>query len=165
MTIIAYDGKTVATDRQATDNGLRQYAKKLFKMDDGTVIAISGDMSLSIALKDWYVAGKPEDKCPCSREKDKFGYIIVFKPDGTVEEYENCDTPIEVIDPFMAWGSGRNYAIAAMGLGKTAEEAVLEASRYDVFCGMGVDVVDLSHTITENKIALCLYKLKRSLNK
>lgn len=139
MTIIAYDGKTVASDRQMTDNGLKSAAQKIFKLEDGTVIAVVGDFALSLAMKDWYIAGRPEGKCPCNHDKNNYGSIVVFKPDGTIEEYENYETPVQIIDPFMAWGSGRNYAMTALALGKSAEEAVKLACQFDVFCGMGFD--------------------------
>ena len=144
MTVIAYDGRSVAADRQSTNNGLRNEAQKLFKLESGAVVAVTGDYSLSLELKDWFAAGCQQGKCPCSRDKDNFGKIVVFNIDGRVFEYENCAQPIEVLDRFKAWGCGRDYAIAAMDLGKSAKEAVLLASKYDAFCGLGVDVVDLS---------------------
>jgi ATP-dependent protease HslVU (ClpYQ) peptidase subunit len=48
-----------------------------------------------------------------------------------------------VEDPFMAWGSGRDFALGAMAMGATAREAVAVACRFNVYCGNGIDAFDL----------------------
>lgn len=44
---------------------------------------------------------------------------------------------LELPDKHFAIGSGMNFAIAAMSLGKTPQEAVLVASKHDIATGMG----------------------------
>lgn len=43
--------------------------------------------------------------------------------------------------PFWAAGSGADYAMGAMAAGKDAKEAVEIACRFDINCGLGVDVL------------------------
>ena len=114
MTVIAYDGKSVAADRMSVSNGLAREAKKLFKLEDGTVIAVTGDHPLSLELMSWYANGRQEGKCPCNRDKDNYGSIVVFDANGKVWYYENCAQPFEILDKFTAWGCGRDYAVAAL---------------------------------------------------
>lgn len=48
-----------------------------------------------------------------------------------------------VREKFVADGSGRDFALSAMHLGKSAREAVAFAARFDVYTGGGVDAFDL----------------------
>ena len=56
--------------------------------------------------------------------------------------YEQTPNPFVVEDKQWAIGSGRDYAIAAMHLGRTAAEAVAVACLFDVSCGMGIDTME-----------------------
>ena len=47
----------------------------------------------------------------------------------------------KVEDQFAAWGSGRDFALTAMHLGKSAREAVEIACLFENGCGNGVDVL------------------------
>jgi ATP-dependent protease HslVU (ClpYQ) peptidase subunit len=49
--------------------------------------------------------------------------------------------PVE--DPFIAFGAGRDYAMAAMHLGCDAHRAVEVACVFDTGCGMGIDTLEL----------------------
>ena len=44
-------------------------------------------------------------------------------------------------DKFIAFGAGRDYALTAMFLGKSAIEAVQVAIQLDTSCGMGIDTL------------------------
>jgi hypothetical protein len=57
--------------------------------------------------------------------------------------YEQDCLPYEIEDKKYAIGSGRDFAIGAMEMGASAEEAVLVASKYEVSCGNSVDILDL----------------------
>jgi ATP-dependent protease HslVU (ClpYQ) peptidase subunit len=66
--------------------------------------------------------------------------------DGIVHGYSGDDGPHSMIyeDKFIAWGAGRDYALAAMHLGKNSREAVEVACALDNTCGMGIDILELS---------------------
>jgi hypothetical protein len=59
-------------------------------------------------------------------------------PDGTIWMH-NRETRWKAEDDFVAVGSGRDYAMAAMALGHTARVGVEIASRFDPGTGNGVD--------------------------
>jgi hypothetical protein len=89
----------------------------------------------------WYEAGAdPADFPKCQEDKDDWARLIVVA-DGRVMVYERHPIAFPVEDPFMAWGSGRDYAMGAMARGATAREAVEIAMRFDHHCGMGIDEV------------------------
>jgi len=70
---------------------------------------------------------------------------MVIRPGGEVREYAgNGGGHYErVEDAFCAMGGGRDYALAAMFLGKSALEAVQVACALDITCGKGIDVLEL----------------------
>ncbi len=94
-------------------------------------------------LVDWYNNGADPAKYPNrQRDKDDWGSFIVIKPDG-IYSYEQSPTPVKLEDKNVACGSGRDFAITAMHLGKTAIEAVEIACLFDTGCGNGIDWMTL----------------------
>lgn len=94
----------------------------------------------------WVKAGYPPDKFPKLQEdKDDYSTFLVLDKDG-IRLYEYGPEPIRFEDKQYATGSGRDFALAAMYLGKTAKEAVEIASLFDTDCGNGVDVMTLEIT-------------------
>jgi hypothetical protein len=139
MTVIAWDGHTLATDKQATNSGLRFTVTKSVKLESGEVLAWTGNMDTGQMIANWYKDGADAAKWPeCQKDKDDWSRLIVVK-DGKVFVYEQRPVAMEFQDKFMAWGSGRDYAIGAMAKGASAIEAVHIAMRFDNGCGCGVD--------------------------
>lgn len=110
------------------------------------------------------------DKCYIgfSGSADKWGEIVVWFQDPEASPPPKCKNSIEFLmltdkkkiyhstnlknwmelpDKFFAVGSGMQYALAAMSLGKTPKEAVEVASKHDVSTGMGV----LEYTFDKEK--------------
>ena len=140
MTTIAWDGKTLAADRQAhhgTSN--TKYERKKLSVLDGKAIAGAGRASLNDAMTNWITCGGDlPDAC-----KEGEYTVVVAKGENNCEVYEGV--PIPLVIPAgvkLAWGSGAQAAMAAMECGKNAEEAIQIASRVDLDTGMGYD----SHT-------------------
>ncbi len=141
MTVIAWDGKTLAADRQCTDGNIVSECTKIFKVD-GAAIAFCGRDSAIIELLDWYTSGCNPEEWPKFQKPDNFTTMIVAL-DGKCFEYEERHTSRPIEGNFMAWGSGRNFAVAAMDLGKSASEAVAVASKHCCYSGMGIDAFDV----------------------
>lgn len=101
---------------------------------------MSGTSNHTEALKRWYESGANPERWPKFQEdEDKASCLIVMTAQG-VGAYGTQPYAIhEVGRAFTAWGSGRDFAIAAMACGKSAVEAVQLASQFDVNTGMGVD--------------------------
>ena len=84
------------------------------------------------------------------RDKDETANFLVVYADGRVHEYGRSHIPDILEDEFVAIGSGRDFALAAMHLGQSAVEAVGLACRLDANCGLGVD--EMTHEKTEPPI-------------
>lgn len=137
MSVIAWDGETLAADRQATEDGVKTSCVKIFKVRrTGDVIGSVGDFDIGTSLENWYKSGADPKKFP-KRKADGSKLIVVTKA-GAVLEYEGTPTPHRITAPFVAWGAGREIAIGAMAMGADAKKAVLVASEHRSDCGMGI---------------------------
>jgi ATP-dependent protease HslVU (ClpYQ) peptidase subunit len=140
MTVIAWDGKTLAADKQFTSAGLRRTGCKLFRLRDG-IVGIEGRTSDALSLLAWLRGNREPTNFPESCKGDDAPAVLGII-NGTIQYWNGSPYPVTYDEPFTATGSGRDYAIAAMHCGKTAAEAVEIASVYDNGCGMGVDTLD-----------------------
>lgn len=143
MSTIAYDGKILASDRQATGGGTIYTAKKIFK-EAKYILGFVGSLDQGMELREWYRNGAKLDNYPKFQEnKDEFTTLIVAKKDLVVY-YQNQPYPIPVLDKFTAWGSGGDFAMAAMEMGADAKRAVEVACKFDAFSGQGVEAYEIS---------------------
>lgn len=139
MTILAWDGITLAADKRAISDGLSCTVTKIMRLSDGRLFGGCGDLSFCLAMKDWIEQGSKFETFPAAqRDKDDWQGCVLVDEHG-LGVFERTPSLIRFEDPFYACGSGRDYALAAMHLGKSAEEAVKIASLFEVGCGNGVD--------------------------
>jgi len=136
MSIIAWDGKIVAADKQATEGDIRSLCRKLERIR-GAIVATVGDVSHSTKLIKWYRAKGSEADFPKYSAKED-AMLIVFNDNGQVYEYGATGGKFLITDPFMAWGTGKDLALGAMAMGANAKKAAQIACKYNVTCGMGV---------------------------
>lgn len=142
MTVIAFDGKTVAADKQATFNGFRHTVTKIERHGD-MIFGCSGELAQGKEMFQWIMAGCDPATFPKSqRDRDDWATVMVVQG-GKVRVYERTPYPFEIEDPVYAIGSGREIAMTAMFLGFDARRAVAVACKLDTGCGMGVDAIDL----------------------
>ena len=135
MTVLAWDGKLLAADRQATFGGTAVPYTKIFHHNE-ELIGVVGEIQECLVFLEWYKNGHNNPK-PIFKEG--FGAYIV--KDGKLWKYEHFLMPILMDMPFWAGGCGADYAMGAMAAGKDAKEAVEIACRFDINCGLGVDVL------------------------
>lgn len=140
MTVVAWDGKTLAVDRQATSGGLISEHTKIIKLKDGEVLAFWGHINEYALITSWYVNGAIESEFP--KLSDQIGMLVV-SPEGAAVEYEANPAPIEIEVSFYAWGQGRELAMGAMAAGADAIQAVRIANQHSAYCGCGIDAWDL----------------------
>ena len=149
MTVIAWDGKTLAADKRATyGNGARTVTKirkiRAPGSDAWVLAAIAGDGAIGEEVLAWLVSGADPAKYPAlQRDKDRGASVMLVYGPGVVHEYTASPHPLIYEDALVAIGCGRDFAIAAMHCGKTAREAVEIACLYDTGCGNGVDTLAL----------------------
>lgn len=143
MSVIAWDGKSIVADKMASLCGMQSKVTKLFKLNDGKIGGVVGDLAQGLVLVEWYNNGRDEKSWPAFQKDDDFTYLIVADSDGVVF-YEQQPIAIKVEDEFHAWGSGCGYAMAAMYMGADAKKAVEVACHFDSYCGNGIDEFILS---------------------
>ena len=116
MTTIVYRDGTLAADT---------------RMIQGT--AIIGNISKIVrrhaAAQRWFLDGEEGD--PPVEDETK---ALVIDPRGKVEMFE-ADGTIEWRAPYLAIGSGKEFALGAMFMGATAQEAVRAAMQFDPYSG------------------------------
>ena len=136
MSIVAWDGTTLAADKMAICSGAMLPATKIKRAGD-IVLAWTGGLSFGIALADWYIRGADRRDWPEFQKTDDWCRLIVF--DKEIFFFEQSPYAIPVEGSFYAWGSGRDFALASLYLGNTAVKAVAVASALCDSCGLGVD--------------------------
>lgn len=144
MTVVAWDGRYIAADKQSTCAGLKTTVTKLRRLlPSKEVLACTGDFDSALMMMDWYEHGaKPSEWPACQADKEAWTRLIVATAAG-VKVYERQPVAMHVHEKYMAWGSGRDYAIGAMAFGADAEHAISIACHFDAGCGMGFDIMDL----------------------
>ena len=140
MSIIAWDGKSLAADKRACIGTLIATTTKIFRVGDA-LVGYAGEADGGEELLAWFRAADPEKFPESQRDKQSWTGLLVVWPDGHIWKYECTPHPIKFPPQHFAIGSGRELALMAMRLGKTAPEAVLLASEFDSGCGNGVDVL------------------------
>lgn len=143
MTVIAWDGKTLAADKLAVNGVTKTTVTKIHRVG-GELVGYVGELTAGLELFGWYEAGAvPADFPQSVRDAKGGGSLVVVRSDRTVWKYEGCPMSFRLEGPFCAFGSGDESALIAMDCGKTAKEAVLIASKYNIYCGNGVDTLTL----------------------
>jgi hypothetical protein len=156
MSVVVWDGKTLAADRQGDSGGTAFTIKKLFKLKGGEIVAFVGAYCNGLMVLEWYEAGAKKEEWPDCQKTDDWVTFIVAS-DKECFYYQRSPTPISVMDKFRAWGSGEDIALGAMEMGANAIKAVAVASKYDSLCGRGCD--------SEEAIGVKKYPKKYDLSK
>lgn len=138
MTTIAWDGRTLAGDRLVVQGtAVFGQARKVHRLPDGRLLGVAGPLAAFGAVMLWLRDGgdRPKD-WPEQME------VIEVLPSGHVRSHEAMGVIAMERGP-QVLGSGGKFALAAMALGKTAEEAVRLAARLDTCTGSRIDVLAL----------------------
>jgi hypothetical protein len=144
MTVIAFDGKTVAADRQATVGNRIDHVTKIRRFGS-KVLGYNGDADAGVAMVAWYMAGANPEHFPNKGGKanDNTAWLTVFEHGRHVQEYQLQPVPIIIESLPYATGSGCMVARGAMAAGVDARRAVEIASEVCTDCGGGVDALEL----------------------
>lgn len=149
MTTCVWNGKQVAADSLGEHNCLKMHNTKIY-MNERVIFAGAGnrswlqkhwqlikDMDLADILEVGYPAFNKEDNCPAG--------IIVGRHAPMHAWFLTESVWTKITRPYHAIGSGRDFALAAMRLGKSAREAVEIAAEFDIYTGGNIDVVDIEY--------------------
>lgn len=141
MSVIAWDGHTLAADKRASMGSTIYTTTKIFRVK-GCLVGHTGQLVFGQQMLAWFEAGENiPDFPPSQRDKDDWAALLVVRPSGKLQIYERVPYPSTYENKLFAIGSGADYALAAMHCGKTAAEAVGLASRLDSNCGNGLDIL------------------------
>ncbi len=144
MTVVAWDGKTLAADKLVTFGSTRGTVTKIFR-HGGELLAITGDVSIGQELLAWYRDGAvPAEYPPSNRDPSKGASLICILPSGKVWKYESSPHPFMLEGKFAAFGCADEMALVAMECGKSAREAIEVVCKFNIHCGNGVDVLELA---------------------
>lgn len=141
MTTIAWDGTTLAADTRSVCDCVPVRVSKLFRVDH-LVYAGVGNLAECHVIAQWLAAGSPASDRPSCEDDGRCGIVVDLrtgKASRLIGKAKVIQIPIH--EPFEAMGSGSQFAMAAMALGKTAAEAVKLAMRFDVFTGGPIESV------------------------
>lgn len=148
MTVIVWDGKILAADKQATEGGVKRKVTKIKRVAKGKfkgwLMGGSGPCAQANAMMMWFEAGAKEDKFPHLQEDDELGAVLtVISPTKDVMRFEYTPVPIVFEEAVFATGSGRDVAYGALAMGADARRAVAVACDFMSDCGMGIDYLEL----------------------
>ena len=148
MTVIAWDGKTLATDRMANDGSQKWESSKAWYSkrykEDECIITGTGLLAHIIQMKAWYIQGGDVDSfrdLPCNRVAYSTSQLIVVRREG-LYVFEGHH-PVLRKEEFCAFGDGKEIAMGALAMGATAKQAVLICNDFSLHCGKGVELFSL----------------------
>lgn len=149
MTSIAFDGSTLAADSLITDGSMRAgYMNKIIKLLNGGYVTGCGSAHGAQLVADW-MNGLRE--APSDKQMEDITVLHIdingkgWFYDGTV----SAAIPAGKKD---AAGSGAPYAKVAMEMGASAEQAVRQAMKFDVFSGGKINVVQIQKLPKQKKV-------------
>lgn len=143
MTVIVFDGVTMAADKLAVSGTGRTTVSKIFRFGT-SLIGLSGNMSVAMELMAWFCSGVHAEDFPASARDDANGVcMLVVQKDGVIFCFERTPFPYRIHDKKCAIGCGAEMAMVALDLGSTAVKAVEAVSRHNINCGNGVDALNL----------------------
>jgi hypothetical protein len=141
MTCIAFDGKTLAADKLATSGGgIGRAVTKIWR-HGSALLAITGGFDVGVELREWWKAGADPLLFP-AKAREEVATLIVITADA-INTFNSGPYPMRIEAGRAAFGSGRDYAEAAMYLGQSAAAAVGVACVFQTDCGNGVDTLTL----------------------
>lgn len=140
MTTIAYRDGILAGDTLIADEEVRfpGHARKVFRLRDGSLLGLCGDLAQIQAFMGWLRKGTPGE-CPPFDKSD----AMIVRPDRVLIFCEGGRFSTLSGMPYVALGSGRLLALGCLWHGGTAVEAVRAGIAHDIASGGKVHTVRL----------------------
>lgn len=143
MSVIVFDGRYLAADRRCVSDGVTQTVAKIGELEKPrgcfNAWGVTGDFAFGMAIREWWLARRKNDDFP-KPYKDAYARFFVFAP-GLVREFAAQPNHVDIKTNAFAAGSGRDFALMALHLGKSVKEAVKLTSELTIDCGNGVDAI------------------------
>lgn len=150
MTTIAWDGNTLAVDRQCSWGCTKTPQTKIGQFIEGPykncIFASCGEAEYVPELIHWFETLNADPNLYPATQKDSDktqACFMVIGPNKEIWEFGQSAFPLLVEAPYFALGSGMDFAMAAMYCGKNATEAIECASFFDKNSGLGWNAVTI----------------------
>lgn len=141
MTVVVWDGKTLAADKRMTYYGLITPVTKIYRAGD-SLLGFSGTAGNIGRYRAWFEGGADPTAFP-AQDGDNAVRMLAIRPGGRIEMYDRSGYPMVIEGRTCVIGSGQDYAAAALYLGCNAVGAVHVACALNSDCGEGVDTLTL----------------------
>jgi hypothetical protein len=145
MTIIAYKDGIMAADSACWSDGYTQEVPypKLTRSPGGSVVGMAGHLGDAWLLREWVLAGMPEDRKPdFGGTEEEQPDVMMAKGDGTLWFARGALRFSPVPQPKCIGGrAAANFVEGAIAAGASAEEAVRLAIQYHQWAGGSVQVM------------------------
>lgn len=129
MTTIVASREMMVADSLASTDNVSWHVQKIFRVDDA-LVGVVGEMDAGLVFVKWYTEGADEEDRPYG---EGLGNITALVLDDTgIYRYEANCMPMPVLQPYIAFGSGADAAMAAMHMGAGIIESVHVASKIDL---------------------------------
>lgn len=150
MSVVVWDGKTLATDTQCNMGNAKFNAPKAwYKSVGGEACILSGVGTLKNIHrhKQWllhtYDTDGNDNSFPYADVENHYYQFILVNKNGLLR-YEGTPYPIDHGVNACAFGEAADFAYGALAMGATAVEAVKVAIAYSNQCGGNVESFSLS---------------------
>ena len=145
MTVIAWDGTTLAADRRCDFSGIGFSVTKVMRVNNALVTLIGQGVRLP-ELVVWLNRGANPSDYPPRQADDETALICIERNEASgvigIRRYESTGYPLLIEDRLYADGAGRDVALAAMHCGLSAYEAIILTSKLlPAYSGLGVDTL------------------------
>lgn len=147
MTVIVFDGTTLAADKAASCMGYATTVTKIYRVPGG-LVGLAGDGDYAMLLLDWFRRGRNAETFPKGQEDNDTSAVFIDDA-RRIFSYGKTGFPQLCEDKVYAMGHGRDFALAALYLGCDARTSVEVTCALDALCGNGVDVLTFE-TLKEN---------------
>jgi len=156
MTTIVYRDGILAADSRVSYGSaiIPGTIRKVQRLSNGALYGFSGSVEVGEIMRR-RVSKASDEMAPLEDEVDLKGEsfeALIIQPDGGVLCFENR-TWMEFKCPYIAMGSGRDFAYGALAMGASAKQAIKAAAALDP--GTGGRIVSLKAPYWEGKRSMC----------
>lgn len=143
MTVIATDGRTMAGDGLTVAGWtvICTDTQKLTRIKDGRIVGTSGNAEDNQPFRNWLENGGDKPKL-----SDDFSGLVL-SPDGSITHYSNTCIAWSASAP-AAIGSGQDFALTAMDLGRSPVDAVKAACKRSMGCGGNITSMSIDGDVS-----------------
>ena len=148
MSVVVWDGKTLAADRQVTDGSMVRTTTKIRAIKTGKfkgylMGAVGATATANLAM-DWFEAGANPSHFPYEymKSSEMGASLVVITQDKEIWRFDHLPVPIIMEDEEYATGSGRDFAYGALSMGADAAKACEIACGHSVECGVAIDIIE-----------------------